>query len=427
MLNCTLNSSTMSKKKAALGFIFVTLLIDVTGFGVIIPVVPTLLSGMLGTSIEEASPWGGWLIAAFAAMQFLFSPLIGNLSDRYGRRPILLMSLFGFGVDYLLTAFAPTIGWLFLGRLVAGIMGASFTTAAAYIADISEPEKRAQNFGMIGAAFGLGFILGPALGGFLSDYGVRAPFFAAAGLTFLNWLYGYFVLPESLPVEKRRKFEWKRANPIGSLKFLLRYKIILGMVISLVLLYIAAHAIQSTWGYYTMFKFSWDESMVGYSLAFVGLLIALVQGLLIRMIIPKLGQIRSVYIGLAVYALGFLLFGLATEGWMMFLFLVPYCLGGIAGPALQGIMSSQVQPTEQGELQGALTSLMALTSFFGPPIMTGIFYAFTKADTSYYMPGAVMFTAALLTIVSAFLARLSLKKNHPVSAAPPVETQQAVH
>ncbi len=264
------------------------------------------------------------------------------------------------------------------------------------------------------------------MGGFLSDYGVRAPFFAAAGLTLLNWLYGYFVLPESLPVEKRRKFEWKRANPIGSLEFLLRYKIILGMVASLVLLYIAAHAIQSTWGYYTMFKFKWDESMVGYSLAFVGLLIALVQGLLIRLIIPKLGQQRSVYVGLSVYALGFLLFGLATEGWMMFVFLIPYCLGGIAGPALQGIMSTQVQPNEQGELQGALTSLMALTSFFGPPIMTNIFSAFTKPGTDYYMPGAVMFTAAFLTIVSAFLARLSLKKNHPVVKAP-VETQQTVH
>jgi MFS transporter, DHA1 family, tetracycline resistance protein len=410
------------KKKAALGFIFVTLLIDVTGFGVIIPVIPTLLSGMLGTTIEEASPWGGWLIASFAAMQFLFSPLIGNLSDQYGRRPILLASLFGFGLDYLLTAFAPTIGWLFLGRIIAGIMGASFTTAAAYIADISEPEKRAQNFGIIGAAFGLGFILGPALGGFLADYGVRAPFFAAAGLTFINWVYGYFILPESLPLDRRRKFQWKRANPIGSLKFLFRYKIILGLVASIILLYIAAHAIQSTWGYYTMFKFNWNEAMVGYSLAFVGFLIALVQGLLIRLIIPKLGQQRSVYIGLAVYALGFLLFGLASEGWMMFAFLVPYCLGGIAGPALQGIMSSQVPPNEQGELQGALTSLMSLTSIIGPIFMTGLFDATTDEGTPFYIPGAIMYAGAFLTLVSAFLARLSLKKNHPVkSNAPPVE------
>jgi MFS transporter, DHA1 family, tetracycline resistance protein len=414
------------QKKAALGFIFVTLLIDVTGFGIIIPVIPSLLSGMLGSTISEASPWGGWLIASFAAMQFLFSPLMGNLSDRYGRRPILLLSLFGFGVDYLLTAFAPTIGWLFLGRIVAGIMGASFTTAGAYIADISPPEKRAQNFGIIGAAFGLGFILGPALGGFLAKYGVKAPFFAAAGLTLLNWLYGYFVLPESLPLDRRRAFDWKRANPIGSLQFLLRYKIILGMVASLILLYIAAHAIQSNWGYYTMFRFDWDESMVGYSLAFVGLLIAIVQGLLIRIIIPKLGQVRSVYVGLAVYALGFLLFGLATEGWMMFVFLVPYCLGGIAGPALQGIMSTQVPPNEQGELQGALTSLMSLTSAFGPPIMTYIFYTFTKPDAFTYMPGAVMFTAALLTIISAFLARLSLKKNHPVSTPTTTPTEQTI-
>jgi MFS transporter, DHA1 family, tetracycline resistance protein len=415
----------MANKKAALGFIFVTLLIDVTGFGVIIPVIPTLLSGMLNSTIEEASPWGGWLIASFAIMQFLFSPLIGNLSDKYGRRPILLASLFGFGVDYLLTAFAPTIGWLFLGRIVAGIMGASFTTAAAYIADISTPEKRAQNFGIIGAAFGMGFILGPALGGFLSDYGVKAPFFAAAGLTFLNWLYGYFILPESLPMDKRRKFEWHRAIPFGFVQFFMRYKVILGLVTSIVLLYVAAHAIQSTWGYYTMFKFNWDESMVGYSLAFVGVLIALVQGLLIRIIIPKLGQQRSVYVGLAVYAVGFFLFGFATQGWMMFAFLVPYCLGGIAGPALQGIMSSQVPPNEQGELQGSLTSLMSVTSIVGPLLMTYLFYAFTKPDTNYYFPGAVMVAGGVLTIISAVLARISLKKNHPVKS-PQTEVNQPV-
>src|SRR5688572_22799213 len=206
------------KRNAALGFIFVTLLLDVIGFGIIIPVLPTLISQLIGGTLSEAAQYGGWLMFAFSVMQFLFSPVLGNLSDKYGRRPVLLFSLFGFGLDYLLTAFAPTIAWLFLGRIAAGITGASFTTATAYIADVSPPEKRAQNFGIIGAAFGLGFIIGPVIGGLLEPYGTRAPFFFCAGLTFINWLYGFFVLPESLSKEHRRPFEWKRANPIGSLK-----------------------------------------------------------------------------------------------------------------------------------------------------------------------------------------------------------------
>jgi DHA1 family tetracycline resistance protein-like MFS transporter len=402
------------KRTAALGFIFVTLLIDVIGFGIIIPVIPSMLGNLLHVPLAETALYGGWLITSFAVMQLLFSPIVGNLSDQYGRRPILLLSLFGFGLDYLLTAFAPTIGWLFLGRILAGVMGASFTTASAYIADISEPEKRAQNFGIIGAAFGLGFIIGPALGGLLAKYGVKAPFMAAAALTLLNWLYGFFILPESLKPENRRKFDWARANPIGPLKFFLEYKVILGLVASIILLYIAAHAVQSTWAYYTMEKFQWDEAWVGYSLGFVGLMVALVQGLLIRFIIPKLGQQRSVYVGLCLYALGFLLLGLATQGWMMFAFLVPYCLGGIAGPSLQGIMSSQVSPKQQGELQGALTSLVSLTTIFGPMIMTTLFYEFSKPNSSIYFPGAAMVAGAVLTLISAFMARLSLKKTMAV-------------
>lgn len=400
----------ITKKNAALGFIFVTLLIDVIGFGIIIPVLPGLIQEMTHVDVSEASTYGSWLLAAFAGMQFVFSPLLGNLSDRFGRRPILLASLFGFGIDYIFLAFANSIEWLFVGRIIAGIMGASFTTASAYIADVSEPEKRAQNFGMIGAAFGLGFIVGPALGGLLADYGLRAPFIGAAVLTLLNWLYGFFILPESLKPENRRSFNWKRANPIGSLKFFLRYKVILGLVASIVLIYIAGHAVQSTWSYYTMEKFGWDKKWVGYSLSFVGLMVAIVQGGLIRFIIPKLGQQRSVYIGIVFYAIGFFLFGIASEGWMMFVFLVPYCLGGIAGPSLQGIMSSQVPSNEQGELQGALTSLMSVTSIIGPPMMAGIFYNFSD-DSGIYFPGAVMMAGAALTIVSAFLARLSLKKN----------------
>ena len=399
----------MSRKRAALGFIFVTLLIDVIGFGIIIPVVPSLISELENISIPEAAAYGGWLVASFSIMQFVFSHVLGNLSDQFGRRPVLLISLFGFGLDYLLTAFAPTIAWLFVGRIIAGIMGASFTTASAYIADVSTPENRAQNFGMIGAAFGLGFIIGPALGGVIANYGIRAPFIAAAILTFINWLYGYFILPESLGQEHRRKFDWRRANPLGSLKFFLRYKVILGLVASIILIYIAGHAVQSTWSYYTMEKYSWDEDMVGYSLAFVGLMVAFVQGWLIRFIIPKIGQERSVYVGLSLYAIGFFLFGIATQGWMMFAFLIPYCLGGIAGPSLQGIMSGQVPPNQQGELQGALTSLISMTSIVGPLLMTWLFYNFSKPGADIYFPGAAMVAGSFLTIISAFLAWLSLR------------------
>ena len=401
----------MSHRKAALGFIFVTLLVDITGFGIIIPVLPKLLSEMLNVGVAEASSYGGWLLAAFSIMQFLFAPLIGNLSDRYGRRPILLASLFGFGIDYLFLAFAPSVGWLFAGRVIAGIMGASFTTASAYIADVSPPEKRAQNFGMVGVAFGLGFIIGPAIGGILgSHFGPRSPFIASAILTLLNWLYGFFILPESLAPENRRAFEWTRANPLGSLKFLYQYKVILGLVGSIILIYIAAHAVQSTWSYFTIERFGWKSDMVGYSLAFVGLMVAIVQGGLIRIIIPKLGQKRSVYAGLALYSLGFLLFAFANQGWMMFVFLIPYCFGGIAGPSLQGIMSSQVPANEQGELQGALTSLVSLTAIIGPVLMTSLFYYFTKPGAPVYFPGAAMLAGAVFTMISAVMARRSLKR-----------------
>jgi MFS transporter, DHA1 family, tetracycline resistance protein len=401
----------MEKRKAALGFIFVTLLIDVMGFGLIIPVMPELLTELMHVEVNEASPINGWMLAAFGAMQFLFSPLIGNLSDRFGRRPVLLASLFGFALDYMLLFFAPSIGWLFVGRIIAGIMGASFTTASAYIADITPPEKRAQSFGIIGVAFGIGFILGPAIGGLLSKLGPRAPFAAAAILTMINFLYGYFILPESLPPDHRRKFEWKRANPVGTLRFLLRYKVILGLVVSIVLLYIASHAIQSTWGFYTEFKFKWTGLDIGLSLAFVGVLIAGVQGGLIRFVIPKLGERRTIYVGTFLNAIGLVLLGLATAPWMMYVFLIPYCLGGITGPALQSIMSSQVPPNEQGELQGSLTSLISITSVIGPIMMNGLFYYFSEPNPIGFFPGAAMIMGAVLMVISALMARISLKKN----------------
>jgi len=414
----------MSKRTPAIGFIFITLLIDVTGFGIIIPVIPALLKELIGGDLSQAAVYGGWLLFAYAIVQFFFSPVIGNLSDQYGRRPILLFSLLGFGIDYLLTAFAPTIGWLFLGRILAGITGASMTTATAYIADVSPPEKRAQNFGLVGAAFGLGFIIGPVIGGLLGQFGPRAPFIAAAILAFINCLYGYFILPESLAPENRRKFEWKRANPVGSLLHIQKYPVILGLVGSLVLLYIAAHATQSTWSYFTMERFGWNEAWVGISLGAVGIMVAIVQGGLIRVINPWLGQKRSVYAGLILYAVGFFLFAFATKGWMMFAFLVPYCLGGIAGPALQGIISGQVPANEQGELQGTLTSLISLTSIIGPPLMTNLFAYYTSDKAPFYFPGAAFFAAALLTIISVLLAMRSLQ--HYIQPADANATNEVV-
>ncbi len=391
-------------------FIFITLLIDVIGLGVILPVLPKLIQEIEGGTIADASRYGGWLTFAYASMQFLFSPIIGGLSDRYGRRPVLLASLIGFGLDYLLMGFAPTISWLFVGRLIAGVTGASFTTAGAYIADISTPEKRAQNFGLLGAAFGLGFIIGPVIGGLLGQFGARIPFFAAAAFALVNALYGYFVLPESLHRDNRRSFEWRRANPIGSLRHLGKYPVVLQMLVSFILIFIAGHANQSTWTFYTIEKFHWNEAWVGYSLGFVGLMVTIVQGGLIRIVVPKIGQKKSVYLGLTFYAIGFMLFAFATKGWMMFVFMIPSALGGFAGPALQGIMTSQVPSNEQGELQGALTSLISLTSIFGPLLMTNLFFYFSKENAPVYFPGAPFLAAAILSVCSLYFAIRTLRK-----------------
>ena len=401
-----------NKSNAALGFIFITVLVDVIGLGIIIPIVPKLIENLTGLGISEASKYGGFLVFSFALMQFIFSPVLGALSDKFGRRPILLLSLLGLGLDYILHAFAPTIAWLFAGRLIAGIMGASFTTATAYIADISTPEKRSQNFGLIGAAFGLGFIIGPIIGGVASKWGTNVPFLIAAGLTLLNVIYGYFILPESLSLENRREFSWKRANPIGSLKQLKKYPLVSGLIASLLLLFVASHSVQSNWTYYTMYKFQWTPEIVGYSLAVVGLLIAFVQGFLIRKVIPKFGENKTIYFGMAFYIAGLILFGLASKGWMMFLFVIPYCLGGIAGPALQGIISKQVPDNEQGELQGALTSLMSLTSIIGPLVMNNLFAYATNKNSLIYLPGASFYLGAVLMIIAVFLTHKTLSKNN---------------
>jgi DHA1 family tetracycline resistance protein-like MFS transporter len=400
-----------SNKQAAIGFIFITMLIDITGWGIIIPVIPKLISELINGDISEAAKYGGWLTFAYAITQFVCAPLIGNLSDKYGRRPIILISLFAFALDYLLLAFSPTIVWLFVGRIIAGLTGASITTASAYIADVSTPENRAKNFGMIGAAFGLGFIIGPVLGGLLGQYGSRVPFYAAAVLCLLNFLYGYFILPESLAKANRRAFEWKRANPIGALLNLKKYPSLIGLILAIFLLYVGSHAVHSNWSFFTMYRFGWDEKMVGISLGVVGLLVGLVQGGLVRFTSPRLGNQKSIYLGLSLYTIGMLLFAFATQSWMMFVFLVPYCLGGIAGPALQSEVSGKVPANEQGEIQGTLASLMSASAIIGPPMMTNTFYFFTHNEAPFPLPGAPFILGGFLMLLSTILAYYSMKKH----------------
>lgn len=404
-------------KKAAVGFIFITILIDIIGFGIIIPVLPQLLQQLLHvtdrTNITAISQPAMFLTLIYGIMQFVFAPILGSLSDRYGRRPVLLFSLLGFGLDYIFLAFAPTIGWLFLGRMISGITGASITTATAYMADISNEKNRAQNFGMIGAAFGLGFIIGPMLGGLLGELGTRIPFLVAAGLALVNALYGYFVLPESLDMEHRRSFDIKRANPVASLLKLKKYPAVLGLICSLLLIYLAAHSVQSNWSFANINKFGWTPKMIGISLAVVGVLVSLVQGLLIRVVNPRLGNEKSVYIGIALYAIGLTLFAFATQGWMMFLFLVPYCLGGISGPALQALISAHVPKNEQGELQGSLTGLNSLTTIFGPSMMIGLtsYFSIKNNPNHNYFPGAAFLFGAILMGLSAIIAYWVLKQD----------------
>lgn len=399
-------------RKAAVNFILLTVLIDVIGFGIIIPVLPKLLEEMMGIGVNEASRYGGYLLAAFAIAQFICSPIMGNLSDRYGRRPVLLIALLGLSIDYLILAFAPDYTWLVIGRIIAGVGGASFTTASAYIADISTAENRAKNFGMIGAAFGLGFIIGPLLGGVFGEIGVRVPFYVAAGLAFTNFLYGYFILPESLAPEKRRAFSWARANPIGTLRELFNIQGIGYLLLAYFLLTLASHAVNSNWAYYTIYRFGWSEFMVGLSLAFAGILIGIAQGGFAQKAADYFGNGRSIYLGIALYGLGTLLFAFATQSWMMFVFLVPYCLGSICTPNLQAYLSGRVKEDQQGELQGGLTSVQSLTTVIGPVLMTSIFFFTTKEGTPFYFPGSP-FVLAVLLIGGSFAVAYGVLRKRP--------------
>ncbi|MFI5453140.1 TCR/Tet family MFS transporter [Pedobacter sp. UC225_61] len=402
----------MSTKKSTLGFIFITILIDCIGFGIIIPVLPNLIKELSGKSLAAASEYGGLLLVAYSIAQFIFSPIVGGLSDKFGRRPILLISLLGLGIDYIFLSFAPTLGWLFVGRVIAGITGASFTTAMAYIADISTPEKKAQNFGMVGVAFGIGFIIGPLIGGLFSNMGLRVPFMISAGLALLNWLYGYFILPESLKKENRREFSWKRANPIGSMISVAKYPAIIGLVLALLLLFIASHSVQSNWGYYVIEKFNWNSSMIGYSLSIVGVAVAIVQGGLIRIVIPKIGNKNAIILGLILYIIGFTCFAFAPNGLMMMIFILPYCLAGIGNPAMQTIISNQVPANAQGEIQGIVTSMQSAGAILGPFSMAYIFAHFISKDNGIYFPGAPFIFSVVLTLIALIIAVITLRKHH---------------
>lgn len=393
----------MNQREPKLSFIFITLLLDVLGLGLIIPVLPKLIESFTG-DIESASSTFGIFIAVYALMQFLFAPVLGSLSDKYGRRPIILISLLGAGLDYLLLAFAPSLGWLFVGRVISGITSANITTATAYIVDVSPPEKRAQNFGLLGVAFGIGFIVGPAIGGLLGNVGLHIPFLVVAGITLLNVLYGYFVLPESLKPENRRPFSWARANPVGSLIGLGRYPIALALASTIVLTSLAQNALQSTWVLYTGYRFNWGTTEVGISLAVVGLTAGLVQGGLIGQIVPRLGERRSLLLGLAISALSFMFYGLASAGWMMYAITMISSIGGIAGPSAQSIMTQSVKANEQGAVQGALTSLNALTGVVGPLLATNVFRFFISESAPIKLPGAPFFLGTLFILIGILLA-----------------------
>jgi len=404
------------KQSAALGFIFITIFIDVLGLGIIIPVLPKLLQVLGHINVNEASEYIGWLTFVYASMQLIFASIMGNLSDQYGRRPILLISLFGFGLDYMVMAFAPTIAWLFVGRIIAGICGASTSTATAYIADVSTGNKRAANFGLVGASSAIGLIFGIALGAFLFAINIRLPFIAAAAFAFANGLYGLFVLPESLAKEHRRKFDWGRANPLLSLLRIYKKQPALASLLgATTIVYIAQKAVEYLLSTFIYEKFNWTPASVGYLGLFTGLVLFSIQAGLIRYTVPKFGQQKNIIAGLIFYAVGLLLIAFVSRGWMLYLFMVPYCLGGLSGPALQGIATDKVARNEQGELQGSFAVLNSISLIVGPLLLSYVFFFFTKKSSSVYFPGAPYILAAVLMLISVFIAIKSFSK--PVKKA----------
>ncbi|HYH97770.1 TCR/Tet family MFS transporter [Hyalangium sp.] len=390
--------------RAAFAFIFVTVMLDMLALGVMAPVLPKLIITFKDGDIASAASVTGLFGFTWAAMQFVFSPVLGSLSDRYGRRLVILLSNFGLGLDYVLMALAPSLEWLFIGRLISGITAASFSTAGAYISDVTPVEKRAARFGMLGAAFGLGFIVGPAVGGVLGDISLRLPFWAAAVLSLLNAAYGFFVLPESLPPERRSAFQWRRANPLGSLKLLRSHGELTGLAAATFLYYLAHESLSSIFVLYTDYRYAWSERTVGLALAAVGVTSTIVSGALMGPAVARLGERRAMLTGLAFGALSFLCYGLAPTG---LLFLIGIPLGGLmglAGPSIQALMTRRVNPSEQGQLQGAMSSLRGITGMIGPVLFTQILAAALRGDSLPHLPGAPYLLAGTLMVGALFLS-----------------------
>ncbi|HEV7165353.1 MAG TPA: TCR/Tet family MFS transporter [Gammaproteobacteria bacterium] len=415
----------INNRKAALAFILVTVVIDMLAFGMIIPVLPLLVQDfMKGDAVRTAEVYG-LFGTSWALMQFLFSPLQGALSDRFGRRTVILISCTGLGLDFLLMAMAPSLGWLLLGRVISGICAASISTAGAYIADVTPAEKRAAAFGLIGASFGVGFVLGPFLGGVLGHFGARLPFWVAAGMALINVSYGYFVLPESLPPEKRSAFSWKRANPVGALVLLRSHPILAGLATSQFLMNLSHAVLPSTAVLYMAYRYHWGPLYVGYMLMGVGLCAVIVQGGLVKPAVRILGERRALSLGLLFGAAGFAIYGLAPDG-AWFLVGVPVmALWGIANPSAQGIMTRLVLPTEQGQLQGALSSIMGIASCFGPGLFTQTFADAIGRHAEWGIPGAPFLLASCLLIGASFIAWRTTRPAHLAAAVDAVASDPA--
>jgi len=404
-------------RPAAAGFIFITIVLDVLGIGLVIPVLPALVTEFAGGDAADAARWFGPLVSIFAASQFVFAPVLGALSDKYGRRPILLLGLLGYGISYVITGLAPSMLWLFVARLFSGGMGGTITTANAYLADISTPETRAKNFGLVGAAFGLGFVFGPALGGALGEISTRLPFFVAAGLVGVNLCYGFFVLPESLAPDKRRNVSLGGMNPLSAIAGLRRYPVVASLAVAYVFVNLAQRGLESVWVLHGTYRYGWGELANGLTLTAVGVVAAFNQGYLIRKVVPKLGERRVIRYGMLIWGLAFLGYGVAGESWMVFVFIPIGSLGGMAFPTLQGVVTGAVAEDEQGTVQGALTALLSLTSVFAPIISTYTFNAFTKNPDLPVVPGASFFLGAVFVYIAAFITWRTLDKFEGATAS----------
>lgn len=396
-------------KRHALTFVTITVFLDTVGFGLIMPVLPEFLMQLTGYELADTASIAGYLVVCYALLQFLFSPIAGNLSDRFGRRPVLLISLFMYGINYLIAGLATTLWVLFIGRVLTGITSATYATANALIADVSPPEERAQNFGLMGMAFGLGFVFGPSLGGFLGEIDIRLPFYVAAGLAGLNTLYGFFTLRETLPADQRRTFEWRRANPVGMLLQVKKFPILVGLISVMFIYNIGHHVYPSNWNFYTIEKFDWTPLDVGLSMGLVGILMALVQGVLIRLVIPRWGAAKTAFVGFSAAAVAYFGIASAANSMAVYAWCIVSALAGLIGPAVTSIMANQVPQNEQGELQGINASVGSIAAIIGPLLMTQSFSYFTGADTPFYFPGVAFTIAGVLAVGSLLIFALNLK------------------